>query len=300
MSKTFSIFTGLAAGVISALSFGASPLFARHLYAAGFSVEAVLFFRFLPAALILGMLLLFRGEWHFTRRELIYSLLPGVIFALTSFLLFLSYRNLDVGLAAAILFLYPVYVVIIEKVFFKVRFTRPVLIALLLALAGVAGLSVNTPENVTVSGLLLAVLSGICYAWYPVAISRGPAVPVLKQTFVINAVCALVSLAVLLLSGGGLGVFTAGAYLNIAGVSLISALLAMYGAVVCMQKCGATIASISGALEPLTAVFLGIVCFREDAGILKISGIILILAAVIILALYQKAGSPHPDGVRTS
>lgn len=300
MSNRRSVYTGLVSGIISALSFGASPLFARHLYAAGFSVEAVLFFRFFPVMLILGTVLLFSKQLRFTRSEFFSSLISGVIFTITSFLLFLSYRNLDVGLAAAILFLYPVYVVLVEMVFFKKKLTLPVLAALLLALAGVAGLSINSVGSVAVSGLVLALLSGVCYAGYQVFVSHTPALPALKQTFIINTVCALFYLVRVIPVWQEQVTFTLEVCLNIAGVSLISALLATYGAVVCLQKCGAVLTGILGALEPLTAVVLGIVCFNENAGFLKMTGIILILGAVLILALHQKAGSPLPDEAHTS
>ena len=54
---------GFIYGAIAAASYGMNPLFALPLYAAGMSVDTVLFYRYFFAAIVLGILSLFC--WHF-------------------------------------------------------------------------------------------------------------------------------------------------------------------------------------------------------------------------------------------
>ena len=55
-----------------------------------------------------------------------------------------------------------------------------------------------------------------------------------------------------------------------------------------IRRIGPTLTSILGALQPLTAVILGVIFLDEHLGIKTISGITLIVVAVIMIVLKQK------------
>lgn len=285
-------------GVISAVAFGTSPFFARNLFAAGFSVDSVLFFRFLPAVLVLcAMAVCRRHSLRFTLREIQQSAVAGMLFCATSFLLFLSYRDMDVGIAATLLFLYPVFVVVISAFFFKERLTGQTGLALFLAVAGVALLSVSdSAETTSPRGIALALLSALCYAGYQVWTARSGTnqIPAEKLTFFIVSGCFLFY-AVRVQFGMALqGVFSLAAWGNIAGVSMIGALLAMGCSALSLQRCGATVTSVLGSLEPLTAVLIGVCFFCERVSMQKCCGIAMILSAVLCIIVRKRAFARQP------
>jgi drug/metabolite transporter (DMT)-like permease len=55
-----------------------------------------------------------------------------------------------------------------------------------------------------------------------------------------------------------------------------------------IRRIGPTLTSILGALQPLTAVILGVLFLNEHLGIRTITGITLILIAVFMIVLHQK------------
>ncbi len=77
-------------------------------------VSSVLFYRYLFATIILGTIMLIRGDsFRLARRDLPLMVLLGIFFAMSSVLLFEAYRYMDVGLASTLLFVEPVFIALI-------------------------------------------------------------------------------------------------------------------------------------------------------------------------------------------
>ena len=55
-----------------------------------------------------------------------------------------------------------------------------------------------------------------------------------------------------------------------------------------VRRIGPTLTSIMGALQPLTAVILGVLFLDEHLGIRTVIGIAIIMAAVMIVVTHQK------------
>lgn len=97
---------GFTMGSIAAASYGLNPLFALPLYAAGYSVDNVLFYRYAFAIVMLGVMMKVRGlTMKVNRRDLPLLALFGLLFSASSLFLFLSYQYMDAGIASTILFL---------------------------------------------------------------------------------------------------------------------------------------------------------------------------------------------------
>ena len=80
---------GYILGAVAAVSYGTNPLFAVPLYEAGMGVASVLFYRYIFAAMILGAIMLMRGEsLRLARRDIPLMMMLGILFALSSVLLF--------------------------------------------------------------------------------------------------------------------------------------------------------------------------------------------------------------------
>ena len=96
---------GYLLGAVAAATYGMNPLFALPLYKAGMDPDSVLFFRYLFAIPLLGIMLKARGrDFRLHRREIVPLVLLGLLVALSSLSLFLSYNYMDAGIASTLLF----------------------------------------------------------------------------------------------------------------------------------------------------------------------------------------------------
>ena len=92
---------GYLLGAVAAATYGMNPLFALPLYKAGMDPDSVLFFRYLFAIPLLGTMLKARGrDFKLHRREIVPLVLLGLLVALSSLSLFLSYNYMDAGIAS--------------------------------------------------------------------------------------------------------------------------------------------------------------------------------------------------------
>ena len=135
---------GYLLGALAEISYGTNPLFALPLYQAGMDPDSVLFFRYLFAIPIIGVMLKVRGRGFAVRRaELPPLVMLGLLVAVSSLTLFESYNYMDVGIASTLLFVYPVIVALIMTLMFKERLAVQTVVSIGGALVGIALLSIG-------------------------------------------------------------------------------------------------------------------------------------------------------------
>ena len=166
---------GYILGAVAAATYGMNPLFALPLYKAGMNPDSVLFFRYLFAIPILGVMIRARGR-HFTlrRREVLPLVVMGLLVALSSLTLFQSYNYMEAGIASTLLFVYPIMVALIMAVVFKEKLTPQTLLCIVLALGGI-GLLYKGGDGAALSlvGTMLVMVSALSYAIYLVGINQS-------------------------------------------------------------------------------------------------------------------------------
>lgn len=102
---------GYMLGAIAAATYGMNPLFTLPLYQDGMDPYSVLFFRYLFSIPILGIMIVSRGRnFRIQRKELGATAIMGILAALSSLMLFVSYKYMAAGIASSILFVYPIMV----------------------------------------------------------------------------------------------------------------------------------------------------------------------------------------------
>ena len=158
---------GLFCGSVAAITYGMNPLFAKPLYAVGMTPDAVLFWRYASASVILALIMLAQKiSFAMTGKQLITSFLLGTTMALSSLTLYLSYCYMDSGAASTILFVYPVMVAAIMAGCFHEKLSLVTVGSILVSVAGVAVLSMKgegVEANDLFLGVLNSVLSGCMY-----------------------------------------------------------------------------------------------------------------------------------------
>ena len=77
-------------------------------------------------------------------------------------------------------------------------------------------------------------------------------------------------------------------WLYILGLGLWATMVSNFTGVKAVRRIGPTLTSILGALQPLTAVILGVIFLNEHLYMRSLIGIVLIMIAVTIVVMHQK------------
>lgn len=291
---TKNVVWGYVAGIITGVTYGLNPLFAKPLLSMGVSVDTMLACRYLIAVFILGVWLVFRKESLKVNKAQMWRLcILGFLFAMSSMLLFLSYNYIPAGLATTIVFLYPVIVALI-MVLLKVYPTWQVWLSILMTFLGVVILS-RPSGNMTlnITGLSLAAGSAIAYALYLIVVNRSRrlrTVTSLVLTFYALLIGSVVFLIHSAISGGE---FMAGldgwfCWMNLICLAVFPTLVSLLTLAMATRIIGPTRTSVLGVFEPVTAIAVGTIFFGESLTLNIIIGVLITLAAVTFMVMTGK------------
>ena len=280
--------TGTICGVTAAIAYGTNPLFSLNLFALGMDVESVLFYRFGIAAAVLACVLRLRGiSLRVSRHEAVMLVLAGVIFALSSQTLYQSFMYMDAGIACSILFIYPILVAVIMTLFFHERASLLTYGCILMATAGIF-LLYNGSGDSTLStvGLLLVAASSLCYSVYIVGVDHSVLCHVpsgVMTVWVLGAGAAMF----FIFTGFGMSLCavppTPAGWGYVAGVALMPTIIPILFINISIKSIGPTYSAIIGALEPVTALVIGVVMFGEQLTMRIVTGATMIFAAVMLI-----------------
>lgn len=285
---------GYPAGIITGITYGLNPLFAKPLMDAGASTEAILFFRYGIAVLLLGAYLVLKKEsFRINLRQAGVLLALGLLFSSSSAFLFEAYKYIASGLATTLVFLFPVMVAII-MVFLKVVPSWPVWLSIAATFAGVmimTGGSGSEPVNPT--GVWFSIVAAFFYALFIVIINRSKAIAsipnsiltfyaLLAGTVFFVTRCALKGEELM----AGLDGFMP--WVNLIGLTVLPTIVSTAGLAVATRNIGATKASVLGVFEPITAILIGTVVFGEVLTPNIIAGILISVVAVTFMIILTK------------
>ncbi|MGL4293157.1 MAG: EamA family transporter [Bacteroidales bacterium] len=289
---------GFVYGIIAAVTYGMNPLFALPLYQEGIGTDSVLFYRYAIALVMLGLLMkIKRISFRINRAEFLTLGILGLLFSCSSLFLFESYNYMDAGIASTILFVYPVMVAVIMALFFKEKMTLLTMGCIALALAGI-GLLYEGPGGQTLSttGIVFVLLSSLTYAIYMVGLNRSKVsdMHVIKLTFYAILFGIMIYVVRLDFLTSLQPLSTPMSWINAFSLGLFPTVISLIMITIAIQYIGSTPTAILGALEPVTAVFFGVLIFGEQLTPKICFGIMLILVAVTMII----AGKPFLEFAR--
>ncbi|WP_297064176.1 EamA family transporter [uncultured Duncaniella sp.] len=281
---------GYILGAVAAVSYGTNPLFAVPLYEMGMDVSSVLFYRYIFATMILGVIMWMRGDsFRLERRDLPLMVILGIFFAMSSVLLFEAYNYMDVGLASTLLFVEPVFIALILWFFYREKISLWTIISIAICLAGVVFLC-NPGEgaHVTATGVTLVVFSALSYGLYMVLINKSRIRRLSGSTLTFYSL-----LFGMIVFAARTDFFTAvqpvpSGWLPwgcIIGISVVPTIISLMTVAISIQCIGSVPVAILGALEPITGIMFGVLLFGEVLTVRAIIGIFLIICAVMTLVL---------------
>jgi len=305
-------YTGYVFAALAAASYGTNPVFAKPLYADGMNPDSVLLFRYAFGIALLGLLMIWNGwrrhnlstAFRVSRHSLPQLVILGILMALSSLTLFLSYNYMPVGIASTLLFTYPILVAVIMTLVYHEPMSWLVVVCLLLATSGVGMLCEqgetplntsnlsNSPWGVSpfMIGALLVLLSSLSYAIYLVGLNKTRVRTIASMPVTFYVLCFGFLLFVWRICFGG--AFTLPQHgvmwLNLIALGLLPTVVSLLLTAWAIQRIGSTSTALFGALEPVTAVALGIIFLGESINLREFMGMVLIFVSVTLVVYRRK------------
>ena len=276
--------------ILAGTCWGVISIFINYLSAAGLGEMQISFLRQFFAVLVFSLIILIRdrSKFRIPVRDLGLLMLVGFINGvLFNFLYFYTIVHSRASIAVVLLYTSPVFVIILAGIFFKEKITKNKFIALVLTVAGCVFVTGVLGEGYTPppAAILTGVLTGLAYALNNIltsaAVKRNDPLTVTLYTLVFSFM--------FLIPFSGMKSLTALCRANpmILAVAflmcLVTAVLAQYFFSVGLKLIESGKAAIYGATEPIVGSLVGIIIFREESNLMKIIGIIMVIAAILLI-----------------
>ena len=282
---------GPALILLAGCFWGSMGIFVRRLADYGFSSIQIVAIRVTLAALIFCMLLLIKDPSGFRISVKDFPLFLGLGFGSILFFTvcyFTAITMMPLSTAAILLYTSPIWIMLMSVLFFHEKLTGRKLLALVLAFAGCVLVSGISGEGMTLPGLLVGLGSGIGYGLYSilgtVALRRSSPFTVTTYTFVFAAlgswlICRPAEMLAKFAAAPDLPGLVFFCFLT----ALVTAVIPFLAYTLGLQTVEASRAGILATVEPLVATMIGVAVFSEPLTLLSGLGILLILAAVVLL-----------------
>ncbi|THE12974.1 EamA family transporter [Bacillus timonensis] len=277
----------IAAG---ATLWGIIGLFVSNLYAIGFTPLQVVGVRAIAASIFLITYALLTNPQAFKIKipDSKYFIGTGIIsIVLFNWCMFVAIEETSISVAAILLYTAPAFVTIFARLLFKEKLTLRKMLALAVTIVGcafVVGVFPNFSGTISLFGLVVGIGSGFFYALYSIfgkfALEKYDSLTVTVYTFIFAAV------AVTPFSGiwSAVNLFAdIKSWLYIAGLGFLSSMLAFILYTKGLQYIESSRASIIATIEPVVAAIIGFFIFQETLQMWQYVGIIMVIAAVIIV-----------------
>lgn len=280
---------GFLYGIISSASFGLIPLFAIPAMQHGMDFMNVITYRFLFATIALAILLKVRKvSFAIEKSDLPTLLLLSVFYIVSSVFLLWGYKFMPSGIATTIHFMYPVITTLVMMLLFHEKNSLSRTLAILMAIAGVYALSYTDSQGETnLVGIIIVLLSAVGYALYLVTVGqrKNKELKGLRLTFYVFFFSTLMLITGMLTTGNLHSIPDIPTFGNLLLLAIIPTIISNLTLIEAIKYIGATQTSVLGAMEPVTAVIVGITVFGEAFTLPIAIGIVLIIAAVTIIIL---------------
>ena len=282
---------GPALILLAGCFWGSMGIFVRRLTDYGFSSIQIVAIRVTLAALIFCILLLIRDPAGFRISVKDIPLFLGLGFGSILFFTvcyFTAITMMPLSTAAILLYTSPIWIMLMSVLFFREKLTGRKLLALVLAFAGCVLVSGISGEGMTLTGLLVGLGSGIGYGLYSilgtVALRRYSPYTVTTYTFAFAALGAwLICRPAEMLAKFAAAPNLPGLVFFCFLTALVTAVIPFLAYTLGLRTVEASRAGILASVEPLVATLIGVAVFSEPLTLLSGLGILLILAAVVLL-----------------
>ena len=276
---------GTLCAICSALVFGTTPVLASITFSMGSNAMTLTFYRNVMAVPVLLIILLIRKvNLKVSLKELLALLVISAAFnAPTTYLLYAAYDYVGIGLSTTLHFLYPMFAVLLGRIFFKEKLDKIKIAALILATIGVAVATGNN-DSFAMKGIILSLASAITYSSYMVGVEQTAInkMDSMKAMFYMCIFNAIVVGLFDLPKGNIVYALEPMVLFYTFILSVINSAFAHVLLILGIKLIGAGNAAIFSMLEPVSGVAAGFIFLGEGLPAMKLISCIIILAAVMM------------------
>lgn len=288
----------LAAGIL----WGTMGLFVRGLSADGFTSMEIVALRSFGALLFMFIgIFLYNRKLFKIRLKDCWCFIGTGILSLTffNFCYFRTIMMTSMSVAAILLYTAPILVVLMSAVLFKEKLTGKKMAAMCIAFLGCAFVTgIVGGEGLILSpmGILIGLGSGLGYALYSIfgryALERGyQSMTISFYTFLFATIGTLFLVPVKDIAAKLAVGNVRNDVLLILGIAFFATVLPYILYTLGLSKVENGKASIMASIEPVVATLLGIIVFHESMTVTGIVGVLLVMGAIILLNLKERASS---------
>ena len=280
----------IAAVLGAGICWGTMGFFTRNLAQMGIGSDGAIIIRCAVAVICFALVMLLKDPSSFKVKPKDFWCFLGsglLSFLFFTFCYFTAISMMSLSAAAILLYIAPIVVTLLSALLFKEKLTPVKIIAVITAFAGcclVSGLMGGI--SITGKGLLFGIGSGVGYALYTIfsrfALQRGYTSNTINfYSCLLAGIGAVIIwhphdlLANVFASSGSV------AFCIIAGVVTCFVPYLLYTDSLTGLENGK--ASVLASIEPVVASIVGVLLFGETLGAANIAGVILVLAAVVLL-----------------
>ena len=289
---------GLFFVILGGILWGTAGVFVRYLEKAGFSSVQMAFSRLSITAVLFVVAAFFYNKELFKIKLKDLWVFIGAGLMSVLFFTLCYYETMELApVSVAVIFLYtaPVFVTVMSCLFFKEKLTAKKITACLIAFLGCLFISgVIGVNSVPVRAIVTGLFSGFGYALYSIfgriAINKGyNSVTITMYTFIIASLGSVPFARI-----GEIPALVNGDF-KVLGMAflfaVINALLPYLFYTIGLTCLESGKASIFASVEPVVATLIGTLFMNEPLDIFGISGIVLVIFAVVLLNLKDKKTS---------
>ncbi|RAS72789.1 EamA family transporter [Priestia endophytica] len=273
---------------IGASSFGATPVFSKWGFAAGFSLSEIIWIQMLLASVILwSIALLKKPNWENINRKKILSLmLSGTLGGLTNVLYYASMLYLPASIAVVLVFQFVWIGVLYEFLFSKKLPSKTTLLSVILTLVGVF-LASNVIEgnfsNVPMIAIILGFGSAFCFAGFIYSSGRvaKDVDPFLRSSFMVSGSLILMTFLFPPTSIAA-ETITSSVWFYSLGVAVFGSILPPLLFAISAPHLPNSLCTILGAIELPVAIIIAKLVLEESVSPLQWVGVIIIMICMSI------------------
>lgn len=285
-------FIGIIEILLSGLCFGFLGIFGKTAYEQGVTSGEFLGFRFLFSSGILFFYFLFfrRKMFLLPGQKILQCLCLGVFgYAVFSSCFFRALHGLSASFTVLLLYLYPIFVLCGEKIFFGEKLSALKISAIPLQFFGLAVLIGVDFSTLDIVSLLYGLGAAFFYALYILASSKFlKNISSWSSTFYIQLGAAAVLSGVYLQNFSHDKEIILHSYKILLATAIIGSLMAMSFFLSGLQKLKSYEASILSTAEPITGILLAVIFLGEHFRGLQILGALMILGAMLLVAISNR------------
>lgn len=280
---------GLIYGIVTSVTFGLIPLFTLPLMKEGMSLDSILFYRFLFATIALGIMMKVHKEpFAIKMNDLPLLVLLSTYYMVSAQFLFWGYDYMGAGVATTLHFTYPVFVTLLMLILFREKASWVTWLAIILAVYGVARLSIGGEDHkFSFFGVGIVLLSALGYAAYITTVNKSHlrTMPNRKLAFYVFVFTTLLFAGKVSVTQTLQPIPDVISGVNLVLLAVLPTVISNITLLLAVHHIGGTMTSVLGALEPVTAVCIGAFVFGEAFTWQQGLGIAMILVAVTLIIL---------------